>query len=57
MRHLRASQASVVGLTEPLLAIIVAWIILGEALAPIQLLGGAFILLGVVLAERSRHRL
>ncbi len=56
MRHLRASQASVVGLTEPLLAIIVAWIVLGESLAIVQLLGGVFILLGVVLAERSRTR-
>lgn len=54
MRHLRASQASVVGLTEPLLAIIVAWVVLSEALSLVQLLGGALILLGVVLAERSR---
>lgn len=57
MRHLRASQASVVGLTEPLLAIVVAWIILGEALTAVQLIGGAFILVGVVLAERSRNLL
>jgi len=56
MRHLRASQASVVGLTEPLLAIVVAWIVLSEALSLVQLLGGVFILLGVVLAERSRAR-
>lgn len=54
MRHLRASQASVVGLTEPLLAIIVAWVVLSEALSIVQLLGGILILLGVVLAERSR---
>lgn len=54
MRHLRASQASVVGLTEPLLAIIVAWVVLSEALSIVQLLGGALILFGVVLAERSR---
>lgn len=57
MRHLRASQASVVGLTEPLLAIIVAWIVLSESLTAVQLLGGVFILLGVVLAERSRSRI
>lgn len=55
MRHLRASQASVVGLTEPLLAIVIAWIVLGEALSAGQLLGGVFILVGVVLAERSRQ--
>lgn len=55
MRHLRASQASVVGLTEPLLAIIVAWVVLSEALSALQLAGGALILLGVILAERSRE--
>jgi drug/metabolite transporter (DMT)-like permease len=54
MRHLRASQASVVGLTEPLLAILVAWVVLSEALSVVQLVGGALILGGVVLAERSR---
>lgn len=57
MRHLRASQASVIGLTEPLLAIIVAWLVLSESLAIVQLIGGAFILAGVVLAERSRQPL
>lgn len=54
MRHLRASQASVIGLLEPLLAILIAWLVLGEALSAPQLLGGVFIVLGVVLAERSR---
>ena len=56
MRHLRASQASVVGLTEPLLAILIAWIVLSESLAIVQLVGGALILTGVVLAERSRQQ-
>ena len=56
MRHLRASQASVVGLIEPLLAILIAWVVLGEALSAPQLLGGVFIVIGVVLAERSRTR-
>lgn len=54
MRHLRASQASVVGLTEPLFAIIVAWVVLSEALSGVQLVGGVLILVGVILAERSR---
>ncbi|MEL0250248.1 MAG: DMT family transporter, partial [Actinomycetota bacterium] len=56
MRHLRASQASVVGLTEPLLAILIAWLVLSESLAVVQLVGGALILTGVVLAERSRQQ-
>jgi drug/metabolite transporter (DMT)-like permease len=54
LRHIRASQASVVGMTEPLLAILVAWVALGEVLTPLQILGGVIVLTGVLLAERSR---
>jgi drug/metabolite transporter (DMT)-like permease len=54
MKHLRASQASTVGLTEPLFATIIAWILLGEALSATQIIGGALILLGVFIAERAR---
>ena len=32
MQHLRASQASAVGMTEPIFATAIAWIVLGEAL-------------------------
>lgn len=54
MKYLRASQASTVGLTEPLFATMIAWILLGESLTAIQILGGALILLGVFIAERAR---
>ena len=54
LRHLRASQASVVGMTEPLLAILVAWVALGEVLSTAQIIGGIVVLVGVFLAERSR---
>lgn len=54
LKYLRASQASTVGLTEPLLAILIAWVVLGESLTWVQLIGGALILTGVVIAERSR---
>ena len=56
MKYLRASQASTVGLTEPLFATIIAWILLGESLTAIQLMGGALILFGVFLAENSRNK-
>ena len=39
MQHLRASQASVVGMTEPIFATAIAWLVLGEALKPIQIAG------------------
>ena len=56
LKHLRASQASTVGLTEPLFATIIAWILLGESLTSVQLAGGALILVGVFVAEHSRNR-
>lgn len=54
IRHIGAAGASIVGMTEPLLAAVVAWFVLGEVLTPVQLLGGAVILTGVVIAERAR---
>jgi drug/metabolite transporter (DMT)-like permease len=54
MQHLRASQASVVGMTEPIFAILIAWAVLGEALSPVQIVGALVVLAGVLVAERSR---
>ena len=55
MQHLRASQASVVGMTEPIIATFIAWVALGEVLAPAQLVGAVVVLGGILLAERSRR--
>lgn len=52
--HIGASGASIIGLTEPLIAALVAWVVLGESLTPVQLAGGALILAGVLVAERAR---
>lgn len=55
-RRLGSTLASFIGLTEVLFAIGFAWLLLGELPRPIQLLGGAFILAGVVavrLGERA----
>ena len=54
MQHLRASQASVVGMTEPIFATAIAWLVLGEALKPIQIVGAAIVLGSVLVAERNR---
>lgn len=54
MQHLRASQASAMGITEPVIATVVAWICLGQTLAPIQLVGAAVALGSVYVAERNR---
>ena len=54
MKHIRASQASVVGMTEPVIAAAIAWVVLGEVLAPVQIIGGVVVLVGILLAETSR---
>jgi drug/metabolite transporter (DMT)-like permease len=54
LTYLRASQASVVGMTEPLIAIAIAWVILGESMTALQIVGAFCVLGGVLLAERSR---
>ena len=54
LRNIRASQASVIGMTEPLVASAIAWVALGEVLAPAQLVGSVIVLVGVFLAETSR---
>ena len=54
LRHIRASQASAIGMTEPLIASVIAWAALGEVLNAVQIIGGLVVLGGVLLAERSR---
>jgi drug/metabolite transporter (DMT)-like permease len=54
MQHLRASQASVVGMTEPIFATAIAWVVLGESFTPIQMAGAVIVLGGVLVAERNR---
>jgi len=54
LRFIRASQASAIGMTEPLIASFIAWAALGEVLSPVQIVGGLVVLLGVLVAERSR---
>jgi drug/metabolite transporter (DMT)-like permease len=54
LRHLRATQASVIGMTEPVIASVVAWGVLGESFAPVQILGAGVVLVGIVLAETAR---
>jgi drug/metabolite transporter (DMT)-like permease len=55
MQHLRASQASVVGMTEPVFATAIAWVVLGEAFSPVQMAGAAVVLGSVLVAELNRR--
>lgn len=49
--------ASFLGLTEVLFAVITAWLLLGDVPGPVQIGGGALILLGVVLVKAQPTRL
>jgi drug/metabolite transporter (DMT)-like permease len=56
IRHIGGPGASIMGMTEPPIAAIAAWIVLGEIFVPIQMLGGAIMLVGIVVAERAREQ-
>jgi len=54
LAYITAAQASIVGMLEPVIASIIAWIALAEVLTPTQIIGGLVVLAGVYLAERGR---
>ncbi|MGW5384768.1 EamA family transporter [Nocardia sp. NPDC003963] len=66
LRDLSAAPASVLALVEPVAAALLAWLLLGQSLGPIQLAGAAILLGGALLvqqagpetfAARTRHSL
>lgn len=54
IRMLGTRLASFLGLSEVVFAGVVAWLLLGEAIAPLQLVGGVLILAGIVLVRLER---
>lgn len=52
LRRIRATQASIVSMLEPLFTIALGVLILGERLSLAQLLGGGLVLLSVVILQR-----
>jgi drug/metabolite transporter (DMT)-like permease len=54
LRSIGAARAGLVGTLEPVVASGVAWVVLGEALSPVQIAGGAVVVGGIVLAETAR---
>ena len=52
-RRIGAAQAALVCTTEPLFIVVLAFFVLDQTLAPIQLVGAALILVGVVIAQTS----
>lgn len=54
LRRLSPSNASVIGMLEPVLAGVFAWIWLAQSWAPIQLSGAAIVLVGIYIADRAK---
>ncbi len=52
-RRIGAAQASLVSTVEPIYTIVLAAILFGERLTPVQLLGGALVIIGVVVAQTA----
>jgi len=54
LRHLPALRAGMIGMLEPVVAAVVAWVWLGEALSAVQLVGAGVVLAGIVAAQTAR---
>lgn len=55
-RKLGPTVASFIGLTEVVFAVLWAWLLLGELPAPVQLLGGVVLLVGVAAVQAGSQR-
>lgn len=55
-RRIGAAQASLVSTIEPVYTIVLATLLLGEVLGPIQLVGGILVITGVVIAQLGEVR-
>ncbi len=54
LRHIPATRASIVATLEPVVATVVAWVWLEESFGAAQLVGGAVVLAGILLAQTAR---
>jgi uncharacterized membrane protein len=55
VQRIGAARASIVSTVEPVYTIAMAMILFGEALTPVQLMGGVLVLAAVILAETGQH--
>jgi drug/metabolite transporter (DMT)-like permease len=56
IKYLSPATASIIGMLEPLLAGLFAWILLGESFNAIQLTGAAMVLVGIFFADRASNK-
>ena len=52
-RRIGAAQAALLSTVEPLTIVALAWLVLGERLEPIQLVGAGLIMVSVVVAQTA----
>jgi drug/metabolite transporter (DMT)-like permease len=57
IKELSASTSSVIAMLEPIIAGVIAWILLNEAFTNIQLFGCVVVLFGIYLADKARQRI
>jgi drug/metabolite transporter (DMT)-like permease len=53
LHHIQSSKAIIVSTLEPVVAIVSEWLFLGGTMGPIQVLGAIFVLVAIVLLQRS----
>jgi drug/metabolite transporter (DMT)-like permease len=56
VQRLGAPQSAIISTIEPVLVVLLSFLLLGETMQPIQLIGGAFILSGALLLQLGRLR-
>jgi drug/metabolite transporter (DMT)-like permease len=54
LRLIGATRTGLLGTAEPVIAGLIAWLVLGERLTPIQLAGATIVMSGILLAESAR---
>ena len=54
LQHITATRVGIVAMLEPVIAILLAWLWLGESLEPVQLVGRGPDARGIVLAQTAR---
>jgi drug/metabolite transporter (DMT)-like permease len=56
MKAIGAARAGLLGMIEPVAAAAAAWVVLGESMSGVQVVGAVVVLAGVALAETARGR-
>ena len=56
LQRIGAQRGGILGTTEPIWAALIAFVLLGEVISPVQGLGGLIVLAGVIVAELASQR-